>query len=122
MGIDPGQLGGAASDFIEGYLDLKSKDDGRFDKFYHCVSNCRAAQRGVDGEQAARKLSDFKENLDQRIKNDFKKTCDEDQRANQRGRDFGRTNPGSSCTDGCADFLIVYDPAVKEAPRWRHDE
>lgn len=104
-GVDPGQTGGAIGDFIENYFDLKDKQDGRWDKFHHCMANCEAAQRGVTGEKVAGDLSDGKERADQTIKGDTDAVCEEDQKANQHGRDYGRNNPGGSCSDGCAGFV-----------------
>jgi len=101
--------------FKSNYTQLLAMKNGAYDKYYHSKANCEAAQLGYNGEQAARFLSDSKENFDifvkgllQVIKTKrsykeeiLKKIIDgeDDQKANQEGREMGKNFPDGICGD-----------------------
>jgi RHS repeat-associated protein len=99
-GIDPGQAGGAAKDFIDNYNDMRNANTIGADQYFHCKANCEAAQRGVAGENTANMISEAREQVDEHIKGDSPAACNADRRANEQGRE-GR-NRKRSCASVCA--------------------
>jgi hypothetical protein len=81
------------------------------DKFFHCMANCEATQRGPLGERAAELLSDIREFSDG-IVNRFRgvspaaiqQDTEADQAANRHGRDGVRDNPNRPCDEICGVF------------------
>jgi len=55
------------------------------DKYFHCLANCRATNRGKGGEMAAEQMSDFREWYQEKL-GDYPNECEEDQVANRQGR------------------------------------
>ena len=65
------------------------------DKYFHCMANCQAANRGDGGWNAARLISEARELTDEYLKGDPKEACNEDRKANERGRQ------GGDCRKNC---------------------
>jgi RHS repeat-associated protein len=74
------------------------------DKYFHCVANCAAAQRGAGGHAMACRISDGREWFDQNIKGDPPAASAADQVANAFGRSQGTGNPGGSCRQLCGSY------------------
>ena len=72
------------------------------DKYFHCMANCQAAQKGLGGVAAAQCISDGREWFDQRVKGDDADSSFKDQVANRFGRSAGRTSPAGDCSQLCA--------------------
>ncbi len=56
---------------------------GETDKYFHCMANCQSAKLGPKGIEAAKEISEFREWTDELR---GKKGCDEDEIANEWGR------------------------------------
>ena len=98
-----GEVGGAAGDFYRNWNDLTNAGQTMVqnlgpggaagaDKYFHCMANCQAAQRGPAGEDAACVISNIKEWRDQNIKGYPPSDSVADQQANQYGRNQGSIN------------------------------
>lgn len=74
------------------------------DKYFHCVANCAAAQRGRGGQAMACTISDAREWVDQNVKGDPASASAADQVANAFGRSQGTANPGGSCQQLCGRY------------------
>lgn len=72
------------------------------DKYFHCKTNCQAAQLGLGVESIL--LSESRELFDQYIKGDSRQACDDDRLANDFGRQEGSNNPNVDCIQLCAPF------------------
>lgn len=72
------------------------------DKYFHCMANCQAAQKGLGGVAAAQCISDGREWFDQTVKGDDASTSADDQIANRFGRYAGRMSPAGDCSQACA--------------------
>lgn len=96
------QRRGAREDFRRNLNTMRSANWVDSDKYFHCVANCQATQRGSHGEREAQLLSnwrEFRQNITPGEAND----AAADQRANRDGREGARRNPCGSCNDICAD-------------------
>jgi hypothetical protein len=71
------------------------------DKYFHCMANCEASQRGAIGRATARAISDVRELTDVIRKGDSFDDVAADQRANRTGREGGANNPDQPCTNTC---------------------
>ncbi len=100
-----GQAVGAARDFIRNRDALAKTDPGNrppdTDKFFHCMANCQAAQRGATGEAVAEGLSDLREGVQIRLGGADHTPANSaaDQDANRAGRTAGAQ--GQNCTSFC---------------------
>lgn len=100
--------------FISNFQQLLDIEDGTCDKYYHAKANYEAAQLGVTGEATAKALSDdYKELFDStvkaivesvKLKTDFQQALiekiqdsEDDQKANNEGREAGKNNPYGDC-------------------------
>jgi hypothetical protein len=109
------------ADFIGGVKDfLKNRNEmvalgrkGAGDKFYHCMANCEATQRGPGGEAAAEIMSTIREYPYGAFKNTVvdgmsweasQKDIREDMAANRFGREAARA--GERCLDACRPFDV----------------
>lgn len=95
------QRSGAIADFRHNYRQMLDANHIGADKYFHCVANCQATQRGTHGARMAEILSNSREwlqDLDPRKPNDRQA----DQRANVDGRNGARANPCGSCDQICA--------------------
>lgn len=95
---------GAASDFFRNYQDMRNANTVGGDKYFHCKANCEAAQRGPDGADYAKKISDAREWVDENVKGDSPAACAADQAANNYGRTQGAANPNTSCSILCGPY------------------
>ncbi|WP_425501847.1 hypothetical protein [Pseudoxanthomonas broegbernensis] len=77
---------------------------GGQDKYFHCMANCQAAQRGPGGYVASQCLSDGREWFDQNIKGDSAADSAVDQAANNYGRSSGWSNPSGNCSQMCGGY------------------
>ncbi|WP_223486878.1 hypothetical protein [Stenotrophomonas indicatrix] len=74
------------------------------DKYFHCMANCQAAQKGMGGSAAAQCISDGHEWFDQSIKGDSAADSAADQLANRLGQSSGRISPAGSCSQMCESY------------------
>lgn len=106
------EAGKAGGDFVKNYKSMRDANTIGADKFFHCKANCEATLRGEVGEKVAEVISDTREWADQNIKGDPASASDDDQKANQLGRDQGKnirennsqkndTSP-KACSDACS--------------------
>ena len=94
------ELQGAMSDFLEAYTDMFAANFKGTDKYFHCVANCAASDRGWVGLEVAQLFSELREFTDQYLKRDPASVCDEDRHANFTGQ--WRVGP---CADRCKEFI-----------------
>jgi hypothetical protein len=73
------------------------------DKYFHCMANCEASQRGQGGEDAAICISNARETTDQ-LMGDPPSASAADQVANKFGRSQGAANPNGSCQNLCGKY------------------
>jgi RHS repeat-associated protein len=73
------------------------------DKYFHCMANCEASQRGKGGEDAAVCISNAREATDQ-FMGDPPSASAADQLANKFGRSQGAANPNGSCQNLCGKY------------------
>jgi len=88
------------ADFITAYDDMFEANTIGGDKYFHCVANCMASDRGWIGRQFAIVFSELREFTDQYLKGDPKEACDEDREANR----VGQIGAGP-CADRCKEFI-----------------
>jgi|TARA_R110000744_G_scaffold71142_1_gene143343 hypothetical protein len=88
------------ADFIIAYDDMLEANTIGGDKYFHCVANCMASDRGWLGKQFAIVFSELREFADQYLKGDPKEACDEDREANR----VGQIGAGA-CADRCKEFI-----------------
>ena len=94
------QLQKAMADFITAYRDMFDANTIGGDKYFHCVANCMAADRGWVGMKFAEVFSELRELTDQYLKGDPEDACDEDRVANLAGqRGVG------PCAGRCKEFI-----------------
>ncbi|HSW15962.1 MAG TPA: RHS repeat-associated core domain-containing protein [Ramlibacter sp.] len=74
------------------------------DKYFHCIANCAAAQRGAGGHAMACRISDAREWFDQIVKGDPPAASVADQAANAYGRTQGAANANGSCQQLCGGY------------------
>jgi hypothetical protein len=100
------QVFGAVNDFRRNRRAMMDANTHGADKFFHCMANCEATQRGELGRLTAHALSDIREASDfvvnhlrgmstGAIIDDIR----EDQAANRAGREGAAA--GGACTDVC---------------------
>jgi hypothetical protein len=102
---------GGVSDFVHNYNEMKAANVKGADKYFHCMANCEATQRGAGGEAAATAIGYGREATDS-IKNLFKgmslkeslADCKDDLQANRVGRDGA--NAGTRCYDVCERYRV----------------
>ena len=91
------------STFLVNYQQMKDADTRGADKYFHAKANCEAAQLGIVGSVVAQALSDLRE-LTDNFRNIHEKKMsleesmrdiEEDQKANQEGRELGRLHPST---------------------------
>jgi len=95
-------------DFLDNYQDMQDATDivhedgargwAGQDKYFHCLANCQATNRGDGGWNAARLISETREITDEFLKGDPASACDADREANRNGR------KGGDCTQRCAKY------------------
>jgi len=109
----PGTFVAGAGDFGKQYVDQWSAThlvggahNGWFgqDKYFHCMANCQAAQKGMGGSTAAQCISDGREWFDQNIKGDTAADSAADQLANLHGRSLGQMSPAANCSQICMGY------------------
>jgi len=88
------------ADFIAAYDDMFAANTIGGDKYFHCVANCMASDRGWLGKKFAVVFSELREFTDQYLKGDPKEACDEDREANR----VGQIGAGP-CADRCKEFI-----------------
>ena len=90
--------------FLTNYSNMKDANTIGADKYFHAKANYEAAQQGIVGSTVAKIISDLRELTDS-YRNihekgytpEFsKKDSDEDQKANDEGRNLGRQHPTES--------------------------
>lgn len=94
------QIVGAAGDFVRNFLNMREANTIGADKYFHCMANCQAAQRGSAGEATAAAISNLREASDQ-VRGTPADSSVPDQEANGQGRDGGRANPNVPCANIC---------------------
>ncbi len=98
----PGQVTGAVKEFLSNYQNMRDANTIGGDKYFHCMANCQASERGSSGEDAARVISDTREWVDMKVKGDLPAASADDQYANASGRSV--PSSGASCAFGCSPF------------------
>ena len=88
------------ADFIIAYDDMFAANTIGGDKYFHCVANCMASDRGWLGKKFAIVFSELREFTDQYLKGDPEEACDEDREANR----VGQIGAGP-CADRCKEFI-----------------
>ncbi len=89
-------------DMWNAYREMKKANTKKSDKYFHCLSNCRASNRGYGGKIAAQQISDFREWYQEAF--DGLEACEEDQKANRQGRE------GGNCAETCKMFKPSWLP------------
>lgn len=97
------QIFGALRDFVENYRDMREENLIGNDKEHHCRANCEASARGRAGEETARRMSNAREDADDRKREALGERPNPedraaDQAANSQGRDAGRAARESQST------------------------
>ena len=88
------------ADFITAYDEMFAANTIGGDKYFHCVANCMASDRGWLQKKFAEVFSELREFADQYLKGDSQEACDEDREANLVGQ--SGTGP---CADRCKEFI-----------------
>ena len=99
LGLSPA---GAVQDFLDQYNKMREANWKNSDKYFHCMANCKAAKRGRSGYDSAKALSEAREWLDENIKRDSKEACNADRKANDHGREAGKS--GEDCKSACQKY------------------
>lgn len=94
---------GAIADFARNLRLMREADWNTADKYFHCVANCQASQRGPVGEQTAIWLSNTREWAQDRSDRSHNDRA-ADQAANVQGRRGGSRNPNGSCDAICSNL------------------
>jgi RHS repeat-associated protein len=98
-------IGGALSDFVRNYHDMRDANTIGADKYFHCLANCEASRRGSYGQATALTVSIAREASDYAIKGDPKSACVADMVANLIGMSGGSActscSPPSPCKQVC---------------------
>ena len=94
---------GGVSDMWNTYKEMRKANTKNSDKYFHCLANCRASNRGQVGKDAAIWISDFREWYQEPF--DGAKACEEDQKANRHGR------KGGDCARRCEIFKPIWLPS-----------
>lgn len=102
---DP-KAGNAFIDFVRNRMDMVRANTIGSDKYFHCKANYEATERGWFNSLAARVLSDTKELRDQYYEGYSKRDIDEDQEANEHGREAAKSGKYDSAKAACA----IYRP------------
>jgi serum amyloid A protein len=100
------EMGGAASDFIKNYSDMRTANWKGSDKYFHAKANFQATQRGPGGKFFAEHFSNLREIWDQNVKGYPRLDSRLDQLANRYGRDKAAT----FSPDAFREALKVYRP------------
>ncbi|MCR1819124.1 MULTISPECIES: hypothetical protein [Stenotrophomonas] len=109
----PGAFVAGASDFGGQYANQRSATHvvggshngwGGQDRYFHCMANCEAAQKGMGGSAAAQCISNGREWFDQSIKGDSAADSAADQLANRLGRSSGQMSRTGSCSQMCGSY------------------
>jgi RHS repeat-associated protein len=61
MGGDSNNFWLAIFDMWNTYKEMKKANTKKSDKYFHCLANCRATNRGKEGKNIAKFISDFRE-------------------------------------------------------------
>ena len=93
--------------FLTNYIEMKDADTHGADKYFHARANYNAAQQGIVGSVIAKMISDLREWTDNYRNINEKgydsafslKDINEDQQANEEGRELGRRFPTSSASE-----------------------
>lgn len=94
--------GNAFIDFKKNFDLMNEANTKDADKYFHCVANYEATQRGWGGEMTAGILSDAKELKDKYWER--YEDGEEDQKANRHGRKTAKSGQYSSAREACAIF------------------
>jgi len=73
-------------------------------KYFHCMANCQAAQKGMGGTAATQCISNGREWFDQNVKGDTAADSAADQVANLLGRSSGQMSPAGNCLQMCGAY------------------
>ena len=102
---------GGAKDFGSNYCEMVNANTHGVDKYYHCMANCEAANRGIGGVDAAAFIDVGRELVDFTTKDVWKdgpikaaRNVSDDMEANIRG--LRASARGTRCMDSCG----VLDP------------
>ncbi|MEO0461378.1 MAG: RHS repeat-associated core domain-containing protein, partial [Myxococcota bacterium] len=99
---NPSQTIDATQAMYDTYQEMLDANFKNQDKYFHCKANCLAVRVAPDaGESASKYISDWREYTDMLLKGDTPKQCEEDRRANRRGR-FAEAD--ETCRQACEDF------------------
>jgi len=99
-----------AQDMWSNYARLRQRQWIGADKWYHCMANCQATNRGPGGALAAEIISFGRTNISSRIREpgDWRN----DDRANKCGQQ------GGNCQQVCAPFVPKSSPGKPPFPGW----
>lgn len=89
--------GNAFGDFWRNYMNMREANTKKSDKYFHCMANYEATQRGWLGEEMAETISDLREI---RKSDDYK----EDKKANKYGRETAKSGKFKTAREACAIF------------------
>lgn len=92
------EAGQGTGDFLQNYRNMRNANTIGADKYFHCMANCQATQRGPGGKTAAEIIGEGRELTDEYIKGDSKDACNADRAANAQGRN-GASN--GACNQVC---------------------
>ena len=84
------------------YIEMRIANTQESDKYFHCLANCRASNRGEGGRNAAENISDLREWFQEPYEG--REACEEDQIANRQGR------TGGNCAQACQIFKPSWLP------------
>ena len=89
----------ALYDMAKTYIEMRIANTKCSDKYFHCMANCRASQRGPAGVTASKMVSNAREYYGVHLNGDDPADSAEDQTANAYGR-----CPGVDCKSRCAKY------------------
>ena len=99
----PVQAIGALFDFAREWFRREHLEKTKnFDKYDHCMANCRASRRGEWGREAAELLSDARESYDVARGRNTEEQSADDQKANRYGRECP-SEETEDCDSWCRD-------------------
>lgn len=103
-------FGAGTSDMWNNYERMKQRNWKGDDKYYHCMANCQATNRGSGGAVAAKVVSFFRSNVWSRV---FEPTdWMNDAKANKCGQQ------GGNCDQTCAPYVPKASPGKPKFPGW----
>ncbi len=104
------QFADGSSDMWLNYQRMEQRQWIGADKYYHCMANCQATNRGLGGSMAAKVISFIRTNVISRFREP--EDWQNDDKANKCGQ------KGGDCNARCAQFIPKSSPGKPAFPGW----